>query len=286
MNFFKEIYQYLVAGLPEIMLEDKKLSYSLAVFKEEIIANVNNADKKLAELLYLQHDANNTINLLLQNEKAFNKLGNFSKIELQDWIAQKNIESTDEMPASKSAFLTNFIARYKDENKIYTGLNWEDQMVYYLYDFREKNNNRFLQEWFCFEHQFESLQAALIARKYNLQVSQKVYNNSEFSHSLVNSKSKDFGLTAEYTWVDTVIALYEETELLNREYQLDKMKWEKLNDLTVFNYFSIEVVLAYIIKLNIVDRWIKLDEEKGQQIFNSLIEEIQNSYEFPKEFDI
>ena len=286
MRLSKEIYQYLVAGLPEIMLDDKKLSMGSIAFKEEIMSNLSNSDIELAEMIYLQHDANNLLNLLLEEDKEFDELGNFSKEELQEWISSKNIETSEEMPKTKSSFLKNFIARYKEESKIYPNLNWEDQLVYYLHDFCAISNNRFLKEWFRFDLKIRSLEAAITARKYKVPLTKKIYNNSDFAFSLINSKAKDFGLTAEYPWTDTVIAIYEETDLLNREYQLDKMRWEMLDDFTTFNYFSIEVVLAYLFKLNMVNRWMKLDKQKGQQMFDHLIEELQNSYEFPKEFDI
>ena len=43
-------YYYLVAGLPELTLEDSKLSYTVADFKTEIYTGLSVSDQKLIDL--------------------------------------------------------------------------------------------------------------------------------------------------------------------------------------------------------------------------------------------
>ena len=43
-------YYYLVAGLPELTLEDRKLSYTVADFKTELYPAMSEDDKKLIDL--------------------------------------------------------------------------------------------------------------------------------------------------------------------------------------------------------------------------------------------
>lgn len=45
-------YYYLVAGLPKLALEDNKLSYTVADFKEDIYPALTVADKKLVSLFF------------------------------------------------------------------------------------------------------------------------------------------------------------------------------------------------------------------------------------------
>ena len=49
-------YYYLVAGLPELTLEDSKLSYTVADFKAELYPDLSDEDKKLIDLFYLKFD--------------------------------------------------------------------------------------------------------------------------------------------------------------------------------------------------------------------------------------
>jgi hypothetical protein len=68
--------------------------------------------------------------------------------------------------------------------------------------------------------------------------------------------------------------------------KFDLIKWKYLDENTFFHYFTIEKVIGYLIKLLLVDRWLKLDEEKGEQLFKKFISDLEKSYEFPKEFII
>ena len=57
-------YYCLVTGLPELSLEDGKLSYKVANFKTEIYPELSKSDKKLVDLFYLKFDNQNLLALL------------------------------------------------------------------------------------------------------------------------------------------------------------------------------------------------------------------------------
>ena len=61
-------YYYLVAGLPELSLEDSKLSYTVADFKTEIYNGLSVSDQKLIDLFYLKFDNANVLKLLKDKE--------------------------------------------------------------------------------------------------------------------------------------------------------------------------------------------------------------------------
>ena len=62
-------------------------------------------------------------------------------------------------------------------------------------------------------------------------------------------------------------------DILSRERGLDDLMWAKIDNLTLFNYFDIDVILGFIAKLNIVARWFKLDEQTGREMFKRLVDE-------------
>ncbi|NQU86883.1 MAG: DUF2764 family protein, partial [Mariniphaga sp.] len=69
-----------------------------------------------------------------------------------------------------------------------------------------------------------------------------------------------------------------------KEKAIDKILWAYLDEQTFFHYFTVEKILSYIIKLSIIERWMKLDAETGKALLNKLIEELKLSYTFPEEF--
>lgn len=75
--------------------------------------------------------------------------------------------------------------------------------------------------------------------------------------------------------VQTALAL---SSLLDREQALDDITWEVIDSLGTFHYFDITAVLGYVAKLHIVDRWLELDEERGREIFQKLVQEVRGTF--------
>lgn len=67
-------------------------------------------------------------------------------------------------------------------------------------------------------------------------------------------------------------------DLLSREKTLDEIVWEKADNLSTFHYFDITAVLAYVVKLGIVNRWLALDEKSGREMFRKLVNEVRGSF--------
>lgn len=53
--------------------------------------------------------------------------------------------------------------------------------------------------------------------------------------------------------------------------------WNKAEELTGMEPFTIDRILAYAAQLKIVDRWARLDPEKGRALFSRLVDEIRNT---------
>ena len=75
-------YYYLVAGLPELTLEDSKLSYTVADFRTELYPALSEDDKRLIDLFYLQFDNANVLKLLKDKDAAIDPRGNYSRVSL------------------------------------------------------------------------------------------------------------------------------------------------------------------------------------------------------------
>ena len=93
-------YYYLVAGLPELTLEDSKLSYTVADFRTELYPALSEDDKKLIDLFYLKFDNANVLKLLKDKDAAIDPRGNYSSEELAEYISQ--LKDGDEVLVSTS----------------------------------------------------------------------------------------------------------------------------------------------------------------------------------------
>ena len=75
-----------------------------------------------------------------------------------------------------------------------------------------------------------------------------------------------------------VEAVLDTDDILGRERGLDDLLWQKIDELTVMDVFDLDVILGFAAKLKIVDRWLKLDEASGRELFHKLVKEIKENY--------
>jgi len=270
-------YFYLVAGLPDIILDQKKLSVNIDTFKEELQYHLHPEDFKLVEILFLPYDNTNLLNMLSKSERPFNYRGNYSKAVLEENIKEPNI-----LPY----YMQKFIYAYKSETPIYPGYSWENQLTWLYYDYALKVENNFLNEWLSFDLHVKNVLTAFGIRRHKLSKEYAFIGDNELTEALKRSTLNDYGLSNDYPFIENLLAIDDNTSLREREYSVDMLRWSQTDELLTFRYFTIEVLLAYLVRMFMVERWLKLDPEKGREIFRKIISDMEKSYEFPKEFNI
>lgn len=82
----------------------------------------------------------------------------------------------------------------------------------------------------------------------------------------------------EFEEAQKLDAVLNQGDILSRERGMDDLMWSKIESITTFDYFDINVILGFIARLNIVARWLKLDLETGKQMFARLVEGVRGSY--------
>lgn len=82
----------------------------------------------------------------------------------------------------------------------------------------------------------------------------------------------------EFEEAQKLDAVLSQEDILSRERGMDDLMWSKIESITTFDYFDINVILGFIARLNIVARWLKLDPETGKQMFSRLVEGVRGSY--------
>ena len=72
-------------------------------------------------------------------------------------------------------------------------------------------------------------------------------------------------------------------DILARERGLDELRWKKIDDLTILDSLDLEVILGFVAKLKIIDRWLQLDPDSGRALFRRLVEEVRSTYDNKKQ---
>lgn len=274
---FRRNYYYLVAGLPDIILDQKKLTLTIIDFRKELEYHLHPDDYALVRLLFLHFDNTNLLNLLIKNKKPFIDTGNYSQQILEEEIRE---------PLKLPDYMKQFILAFKSDSPVFQNYSWENQLTWLYYDHTLQANNIFLKEWFTFSLHAKNILSAFNIRKYKLSKESEYIGDNFVTEALKRSSLKDFGLSNDFQFMEKLLTIDEIGNAMEKEKAFDTLQWNFLDELNTFNYFTIEVLLAFVIKLFMVDRWLQLDPETGRKMFKQIITNLEKSYEFPKEFKI
>ena len=274
-------YYCLVAGLPDISLDDGKLSYSVSDFKAELYPDLSAQDRKLIDLFYLKFENMAILKLLKNKDTVIEDKGNFSAEELLQLI--EAVREGDTPDKKYPSYLVNFVSQYLQlsQDELYRA---DDLLAALYYSYGMSSNNAFIASWFEFNLNLNNILAALAARKYKMEVSSVIVGATSICEQLRTSNARDFGLNETLEYFEALQRIADIEELVEREKKVDMLKWKWLEDESFFHYFTIERIFVFLMQLEMIERWISLDKEKGNELFRKMIQDLKNEVQIPEEF--
>ena len=259
---FGNNYYSLVAGLREYALDSDAKGFDARAIIDEIRDNVSKDDARTVELLYGYYDCENLI-ARRNGTAAVSQLGNISEEELDargaawpEWMV-RTVRACDD-PEGEEA------------ETVDTSAGFARTLLTAYYGECARSKSRFLREWSEFDRTLRNVTAALKARTLQIPVEDVLVGGGDVADQLARSSAADFGLKGELTCIDALIAASEEQNLLEKEHKIDKIRWDEADELSWSDYFDIDAVLAYLVKINIVARWMRLDEKRGREMLGRL----------------
>lgn len=274
-------YYYLVAGLPDISLEDGKLSYTISDFRAESYGDLSAKDQALIDLFYLKYDHADLLSLLKDKDAVTQGKGNFSSEDLLQLIA--SVKEGEKPDAKFPSYLYDFIAQYLalPADELYKA---ENLLASAYYAYAMKSKNPFIASWFEFNLNINNILAAFAARKYKMNVAEVIVGDTELCEMLRTSNARDFGLSETLDYFEPLQRLVETDDLVEREKKVDQLKWKWLEDASFFHYFTVERLFVFLLQLEMIERWVLLDKEKGSELFRQMIQNLKDEVQIPEEF--
>ena len=291
-------YYYLIAGLADIGLDDSRAPMSVESFRTEVYDALDAADRKVMDMLLMENDCRNLLSLLTSADTALaepstNSLrthseptplleGLFSQEQIEELVAC--VKAQDRCPAGIPQFMYRFVQEYLDESWREYAAFAEDRLWRLFYEYAMSSDNEFVRKWYEFNLDLNNILSAITARTYKLDMQKVIVGDNATAQALRTSGARDWGLSQELDFFDDVVRLLDEDDLAQRERKTDLLRWRWLEDNTFFNYFTVERLFSYMVRLGMVERWSSLDKEEGQKLFRKLIGDLKEQTEVPAEF--
>ena len=231
-------YEFLLAGLPDLKACGEapiSMDALLTLFSETLTER----DLQLLEVLRMPSDSPEVLNLIVRYNEKYG--------EQECWW-------TD----------------------VCETLSETDLRTQALYELGLTSKNQFIRDWFAFNQDMNNVLTATICRRHGFDVRKAIVGHNIVAETLRKDiQQKDFGLSAVMDNLENVMALVEIDNLMEREKQMDAIRFAWLEEKTMFVNFSLENVLAYYLQAEMLNRWSVLTVEQGEKVFRELVAEMK-----------
>lgn len=149
----------------------------------------------------------------------------------------------------------------------------EDNLNAHFYRAAMNSRNRFIRLWFALDLEIRNRKVDFVAGKMGRE-------SSQYKIQVNNNVDLDLG-EEQLQRLQTIFA---NKNILEKEQQLDKFKWDYITGLNEYGEFNMDVILAFLAKGKLIDRWNKLDRETGEQMFRKLVDEVRGTFKGVEKF--
>ena len=269
---FEKNYYCLVAGLREYALDSDTKGFNAREIIAEILEEVSSGDAEAVRLLYGYYDCENII-ALRAGRSAYNPLGNIPAEELE-----LEMTSPQALPKAMAKVLKDYAATESEETEgVDLSLGFERALLTAYYEECARSKSRFVRQWSEFDRTLRNVAAAAVARSKDRRVDSVTVGKGDVVAQLQRSSAADFGLRGELTYVDAILAaVNDEQNMVEKEHKIDLIRWEHASELASSDYFNINAILSYLVKINIVARWSQLDPKRGRAMLDRIMAELDS----------
>lgn len=261
-------YYYLISSLPKLRLDDYNEHYRLDNYIQDL-------KKHLTEehFCFVQ-------DILQKKERGLSAANMDDILQQQFYPPSRKTAglSVDEFKKNASADVDKVQALYKSADnppkpkaealwrrRVHTGTTGLP-VGYHLK--MTTCSNEFIRNYFTFDRDLRNVLVALNKRKFNLDTDGYVgEQEDEVIQNLMTSSLSDFGLSRDLDYVPALIEHFQNDDIVSFQRYIDQLRWEKIDSINTFKYFSIDVLLGYLVKFMLVERWLALDVQSGWDIF-------------------
>ena len=270
---FSTEYYYLVAGLREWTLDSDTKGFDVREIVDEILEELSKSDRAAVKLLYAYYDCENIIARRAQRERH-NALGNLSAEQIDEVFTTRNYDSLPSHVAKVVKYFNEADDDDRDEEDVITE-SFERALFAAYYKDLAASKCHFLRAWGEFDRNLRNIAAALAAREAGRSIADVVVGGGDVVEQLKYSSAADFGLRGELQYIDAVIsAVSDEKNIVEKERKIDKVRETYAWEIAVFDFFNINFILSYLVRVNIVARWMLLSPETGREMLDRLMNDL------------
>lgn len=285
-------YYALISGLPNITVDQSSIPISSKEYVEILNSTLNKRDKKLLDIILYESIIKEVASAIDNNiiEPTDEELGAPISGYSSELINELNLicyEANEELPLSKNdrynnlpIFIREFVYNHYLNVKEDTSFEYRsilDELSLAYFEFAQDYRNSFIKSWFILNKNIRNILALYTCNKLGWNKNEYIIGNTEFEVMLRESSDIDLDFFDDFEYLSEIVSIAKDNDIASRERKIDLLKWTWLEEYTFARVFDIDSVLSYYIKLSIIERWVNLNEERGEKKFRDIVLNLKES---------
>lgn len=245
------MYYCLISSLSELSLSCDARRINFTTVRAEIAEDLSARDRSAVELLYAYYDVENLLAAMRGSDLPHNELGNLTHEQILAEIEAKG--SDDEpfvslLPWAIRRSLDLYQGRIEADEDAEVISDIERALLMDFYRQCEASKVKFLERWATADRSIRNVAAG--------------------AQYAVGSMDEDY---KEQSWWAAMSEVLSTVDFVEREHKMDALRWDLAEELSAGHYFDIDAVLAYVVCLNILQRWAYLNKDFGRERFEKIV---------------
>lgn len=273
-------YHYIISSLVDYSFDTDPKGFDAEKLCEELKSQLSDSDWNMLGELWWFFDLRNIIDLRSGRKGVYSPLSNLTESQTElvsRFYTRGSIEEIEQEELPKLPdFAIEILTSYKDEayateREISTSEPIDRKIWSAYYENAMRSKSIFIRNWSEFDLNIKNISAAFTAREKGIDIENVVIGDNEITRLILrNENVQDFGLKNEFLEIDDLIHILQESDMLAKERNLDKLRMSKIDNFVAFDYFNLEFILGYMVKISMIVRWSGLNRAKGEEVLSML----------------
>ncbi|MFP4488835.1 MAG: DUF2764 family protein [Bacteroidales bacterium] len=264
-------YHCFISGLPDISFDNRREWIDIPAFKMMLKENLHPHDYRQVELVFLEEDNRTLAQFLAEDEIEDRRAGNFTVNDYREQleIFEAILPPEDILPGYMVKVMKE-VHETEDEGRA-DKMQIEHRLAEGYYSCIMADGSPFLKAFTQLNYNIKNLVAFIKAGKHGKEQEQFITGSSDHAAHLRNYAGRNLASDPEFEFFDEIISYSNSTSFAEEERKYDRLLWQQADDMTFFENFSIDRILAYLQQMRILARWSPLDKKSGEQKLRAIV---------------
>lgn len=262
------LYYSLITELPDLEFDSDANFERTDDFLANHKAKLEQEDLKLVRLLWYQKFHPKLIEFLSGQLESDEPLLRFDLS-----FFQSENENFQNLPS----YMQKLVIWKEGQQELPSKMIAAQQLQLLYFEQLQETENRFLQQWADQELNLINFLAAQRCEMNSIDKKEQLIKGNEYTDLLLEYPLSEKIVRTEFSAANQLISIVENANYQEREFAMDRLRWEMIDEINRFEYFTVDRILGYFQKLLLLERWATIFQSDKQvetvDIANNLVKE-------------